>query len=190
MFQMAKGFVDNTINRVLDSWLMSPFPQSMESNPLFEFTDYFDNIVNDDSVENEGILMAISAHGLQSHGDAGRRDSGGPVAGPSHSRDPDGDLLIRPQPCSCSTSRDEDPPVPLIPFHRRHKVPISVNDSIDVSDSSNSSSSSSSASVTPDADETNNINQQFDDHFDFMDAAVSFAIQNKGLTSFGSVDYG
>lgn len=32
--------------------------------------------------------------------------------------------------------------------------------------------------------------QPFDETFDFMEAAVAFAIQNKGLTSFSSVDYG
>ncbi|XP_026464127.1 uncharacterized protein LOC113366685 [Ctenocephalides felis] len=47
--QVAKGFVDNTINRVLDSFTEAPMPGHTGS------------LV----VEDAAILMAISAHGLQ-----------------------------------------------------------------------------------------------------------------------------
>lgn len=50
-----------------------------------------------------------------------------------------------------------------------------------------SSNNQSSSSVYP---MTEPSDQPFDETFDFMEAAVAFAIQNKGLTSFSSVDYG
>lgn len=49
-----------------------------------------------------------------------------------------------------------------------------------------SSNNQSSSSVYP---MTEPSHQPFDETFDFMEAAVAFAIQNKGLTSFSSVDY-
>ncbi|XP_074034836.1 uncharacterized protein [Leptinotarsa decemlineata] len=54
--QLARGFVDNTINSVLDTY----------SNPPFDATDFVENCQNDVQVEDDAILMAIQSHGLQS----------------------------------------------------------------------------------------------------------------------------
>lgn len=61
---MARGFVDNRINHVLESWLHPP-PQGPAGFLALEVADFFNNLPVANSIENEGILMAISAHGLQ-----------------------------------------------------------------------------------------------------------------------------
>lgn len=53
--QLAKGFVDNTINRVLEQWRLS-----VHASDLF-----LENCDGDELVEDEGILMAIQSHGLR-----------------------------------------------------------------------------------------------------------------------------
>lgn len=53
--QLAKGFVDNTINRVLEQWRLS-----IHASDLF-----VGNCDSDELVEDEGILMAIQSHGLK-----------------------------------------------------------------------------------------------------------------------------
>lgn len=55
--QIARGFVDNTINSVLESWSNPP--------PQFDAQDFVDNFENDCQVKDESILMAIQSHGLQ-----------------------------------------------------------------------------------------------------------------------------
>lgn len=67
-FQTVKGCFDNTINRVLESLMELPDePDAMTLNITRRLLN--DNLdSNDDNVENEGILMAINAHGLQNMG--------------------------------------------------------------------------------------------------------------------------
>ncbi|KAJ8918076.1 hypothetical protein NQ315_011533 [Exocentrus adspersus] len=55
--QIARGFVDNTINTVLETWI----------NPPFDASDFVENCANDGQVEDDAILMAIQSHGLQSN---------------------------------------------------------------------------------------------------------------------------
>ncbi|XP_065157356.1 uncharacterized protein [Atheta coriaria] len=52
--QMAKGYIDNTINSLLEMWKIAPFD-----------SDVMEDLENDEQVEDEGILMAIQSHGLQ-----------------------------------------------------------------------------------------------------------------------------
>ncbi|CAG9865231.1 unnamed protein product [Phyllotreta striolata] len=54
--QIARGYVDNTINCVLDT---------LSSRPT-DADDMVDNYENDGRVEDDAILMAIQSHGLQS----------------------------------------------------------------------------------------------------------------------------
>lgn len=54
--QIARGFVDNTINSVLESWTTRPD----------DIGDFVENCRNDGQVEDDAILMAIQEHGLQS----------------------------------------------------------------------------------------------------------------------------
>ncbi|KAF5282111.1 hypothetical protein FQR65_LT14429 [Abscondita terminalis] len=57
--QVAKGYMDNTINHVLETYMTPPFDAS----------ELIDNCENDGQVEDEGILMAIQSHGLHSNDD-------------------------------------------------------------------------------------------------------------------------
>lgn len=54
--QIAKAFVDNTINSVLETWATRPV----------DATDFIENCRNDGQVEDDAILMAIQEHGLRS----------------------------------------------------------------------------------------------------------------------------
>ncbi|KAE8749744.1 hypothetical protein FOCC_FOCC003484 [Frankliniella occidentalis] len=75
--QIAKAFMDNTINCVLEEMGFNP---SLESAPDSDLDDVLSSInfpradddsgeeeEEDESVENEGILSAIQSHGLQRH---------------------------------------------------------------------------------------------------------------------------
>lgn len=71
--QVAKGFVDNTINRVLEHWLDAPF----------DAADLVENCESDGRlVDEEAILMAIQSHGLRqdSASSAGVRPDGAGAA--------------------------------------------------------------------------------------------------------------
>lgn len=73
--QIAKGFVDNTINRVLEHWRWAPDDAS----------HFVENCDNEGQVEDEGILMAIQSHGLRqdspnSSSSAGAESGNNPVA--------------------------------------------------------------------------------------------------------------
>lgn len=75
--QLAKAFMDNTINCVLEEMGFTPVPESApDSDPddvlgSINFYQVTDNTSEeeeeDESVENEGILSAIQRHGLQRH---------------------------------------------------------------------------------------------------------------------------
>lgn len=55
--QVVKGYIDNTINQVLETCMISRHDAS----------NVIERIENDDQVEDEGILMAIQLHGLHSN---------------------------------------------------------------------------------------------------------------------------
>lgn len=57
--QIARGYIDNTINSVLETWASTA--------PWIDAEDFLDKCEDDGQVEDEGILMAIQAHGLQSN---------------------------------------------------------------------------------------------------------------------------
>lgn len=75
--QIAKAFMDNTINCVLEEMGFTPVPESApDSDPddvlgSINFPrvddDTSEEEEEDESVENEGILSAIQRHGLQRH---------------------------------------------------------------------------------------------------------------------------
>lgn len=207
---MAKGFVDNTINRVLDSWLVAPLPADMDNNQFLalDVAEFINNLPGDNSIENEGILMAISAHGLQNTSSSSSCN----VDDSEQCSVNKNDAYISPQ--SSPMPSDES---------ARHEA-LSLNDecsedmassSLDMSWSYSEETMSKNVNdlthlaLFPDTStqykyfneadnlQTANIaygnvgtnNSDVDNHYDFLDAAVSFAIQNKGLTSFGT-DYG
>ncbi|EEZ98815.1 uncharacterized protein LOC103315050 [Tribolium castaneum] len=55
--QIARGYIENTINSVLETWGSAPF----------DAEDFVENCDEDGHIEDEGILVAIQAHGLQSN---------------------------------------------------------------------------------------------------------------------------
>uniref|UniRef100_A0A1B6JQ67 Uncharacterized protein n=1 Tax=Homalodisca liturata TaxID=320908 RepID=A0A1B6JQ67_9HEMI len=59
--QMARAFVDNTINRVLEDMGFTPPPENEDE--LISF-DVFPTH-NREGIENQAVLMAIQSHGLQ-----------------------------------------------------------------------------------------------------------------------------
>ncbi|XP_063539623.1 uncharacterized protein LOC134748775 [Cydia strobilella] len=212
--QMAKGFVDNTINRVLDSWMVAPLPTDMDNNRFLalDVAEFINNLPGDNSIENEGILMAISAHGLQNTSSSSSnedsqneeqacsymsvKDDAFPSPPSSPIRSDDG---IRNEPVKLKQSDDGASNELDLSWYSDDKR--NVNSETQFSFFPESSTSSyqyftESEPLQPssiDYDASENMNSSGADimtsHYDFLDAAVSFAIQNKGLTSFGS-DYG
>ncbi|XP_053611272.1 uncharacterized protein LOC128675722 [Plodia interpunctella] len=193
--QMAKGFVDNTINRVLDSWSRPPPVQSMERSTFLalDIAEFINNLPGDNSVENEGILMAISAHGLQNTSSSNSNDS----MLPDNNVDDNSNIAPAPEE-DTFLSRPCSPTPPAIePFVRRENedktawpFPKEVDGDVDnelaqfaIYDSSFNENEHSSP-----VDEYS-VDNFSGNHYDFMDTAVSFAILNKGLTTFGN-DYG
>lgn len=161
-FQMAQGIVDNTINRVLDSWMVAPLPADMVTNRFLalDVAEFSNNLPGDNSIENEGILMAISAHGLQNT--------------TSRNSDNLNDTPSEPNVFLSAPASNE-------PWNKPFTCP---------SDASGSSSETEECKTNYFDENIMSMNDDaFENHYDFMDAAISFAIQNKGLTSYGT-DYG
>lgn len=202
--QMVKGFVDNTINRVLDVWIHAPL-RPEDEHPRFvalEVADFINNLPGDNSVENEGILMAISAHGLQQ-----------PAS--SNSSDTNDDNYLNSSP----NNTDDFRPLTPLPSDEESREPVNSNNLCDTDTSSNDLDMAWSYSdeqknecddvspfpLIPDATSLSyqdvntshqnsgvgcdDIDNTGDNHCDFLDEAILFAIQSKGLTTFGS-DYG
>lgn len=284
-FQLAKGYVDNTINRVLDSWFFSPLPPYLdvdrhtylvEHQLRLNVTDFLEDLDGDDVIENEGILMAISAHGLQNNQDDSRNvnahrqlppgirlfysrnqimrrldeenaqqdssDSHEVSQSPSNSGKQETDENSPNETTSkkvdnnsnenpkCEHSNENiphEPPawrhlsdacncpnlhrrtssnIPNVPFHRRNYTnmsSMSIENALDEpmvsgsemtddvssslktekssSGNSNNNERTSSDSVQDNFPVSNDNNEQFEENFDFIDAAVSYAIQAKGL---------
>lgn len=180
---MAKGFVDNTINRVLDSWMGAPLPADIGNRFLaLDVAEFINNLPGDNSIENEGILMAISAHGLQNNSASSSNDQ-------SHMEEQSN---TRDQPSTSSSP---------LPFEDELKnnnneannshnmndlMAWSCNEENIIDDDTGFDPDSSSSYLNYTDEEL--VNDHTGD-YDFVDAAVSFAIQNKGLTSYGT-EYG
>ncbi|KAG8232321.1 hypothetical protein J437_LFUL009420 [Ladona fulva] len=130
--QLAKGIVDNTINKVLEDMGFVPLPEDAD--------DVFNEPVNcNDShqnFENEAVLMAIQSHGLQ------RNEFGSDCSKESESKgtsNPDGnksnsvsierasDPSTRCAPCACTLPQvmsDMDVLEQYSPFRQRHSLDV------------------------------------------------------------------
>ncbi|XP_018575691.1 uncharacterized protein LOC108914365 [Anoplophora glabripennis] len=148
--QIARGFVDNTINTVLETWI----------NPPFDAADFVENCDNDGQVEDDAILMAIQSHGLQSNAR--------------------GNVQF-------SSSADERE----IAFVRNPEIEESTLDNFEnyqnelIKEQENVSSSSNGDSMSCDSSISNpgeGESLDIGDPMDFLNAAVSVAIQKKGLS--------
>lgn len=207
MFQMAKCFVDNTINRVLDNWMIAPLPANMDNNRVLalDAAEFINNLPGDNSIENEAILMAISAHGLQNNSSSSSSNTN------ELSQNSSKDLFMSP-PGSPLLSDDESSTQPKQVDKQINNDETSTSWNFNNNKQNVNSSlplsfypetSSSSYPYFHDTDNVNSNNNEYDgeenvssndndimnNHYDFLDAAVSFAIQYKGLTSYGT-DYG
>lgn len=204
---MAKGVIDNTINRVLDSWIQVPLPQEEDGSRFLalDVTDFINNLPGDNSIENEGILMAISAHGLQNTSNSSSSSSRdmedvcmptdvptGPVV-----QTPSPQRSLSPLPSDDESQEQLNNPCDTDNSSNDLDLPWSYSD-----DQKNETSDLAHFPLFPDAsnlsyqypNENNQNSNAFDgnmvdNHCDFLDAAVMFAIQSKGLTTLGT-DYG
>ncbi|XP_059061532.1 uncharacterized protein LOC131854433 [Achroia grisella] len=209
--QMAKGFVDNTINRVLDSWANPPpIPEINESRFLaLDIAEFINNLPGDNSVENEGILMAISAHGLQntsnSTGDNATQTDGHSITEVEEKNcpsPPSSPLLFNDNIDTTNSNKQSDMETSSSsgmswPYSTEAETLQNRSISNDLSQFSFFPESSVPCQSFTDNENLQGSGSEFDmndnisssNHFDFMDTAVTFAILNKGLTTFGT-DYG
>ncbi|XP_057659583.1 uncharacterized protein LOC130895941 [Diorhabda carinulata] len=135
--QIARGFVDNTVNSLLETWCNS----SVQS-------DEDDHYPNDGQVEQDAILMAIQSHGLQSSS-----------------------LHLRPTTSSSNHERN------LIDEFTNDNAENERNKEEEAEVYTAEGNSSSNASIP--------INEEslgMEETMDFLNAAVSVAIQKKGLS--------
>ncbi|KAG5874688.1 hypothetical protein JTB14_024078 [Gonioctena quinquepunctata] len=148
--QIARGFVDNTINRVLETW----------AHPPFDATDFVENCENDGQVEDDAILMAIQSHGLRSS-----------LQSSIHSP-------------NSGFGRD------IVPI-KNPEIEESTKDNLENSQTEltkeyeNTSSSSDTDMVSYESgnsSQEDGRNSDVCDPMDFLNAAVSVAIQKKGLS--------
>lgn len=178
---MAKGVIDNTINRVLDSWIQEDGSRFL----ALDVTDVINNLPGHNSIENEGILMAISAHGLQN------------TSNSSSSSSLDIDDLCNPTISTASETQTPSPQRSLSPLPSDDESQEPLINPCDIDNSSNDldlpwSYSDDQKNEISDLTHFNSNDfdeEMADNHCDFLDAAVMFAIQSKGLTTLGT-DYG
>ncbi|KAL1506182.1 hypothetical protein ABEB36_005589 [Hypothenemus hampei] len=150
--QIARGFIDNTINSMLENWMDRPFDAS-------ELVDDFEN---DGQVEDDAILMAIRSHGLQS-GMRERPTTNNDTASNSNS--------------TCYSSIKESAVYPSSILQE------SSDDNLqNLQKEQETDSSPSSMSLDTSSSISNPYEADLGDPVDFLNAAVSVAIQKKGLT--------
>lgn len=162
--QLAHSIVDNTVNRVVESYLFL-FDEAEDSqNP---------------GLEESAILMAINEHGLQNNDD--NDAANGPAVAVAALLEPRASLLEPPShdrvqrhQCAILTS------AAAAYLDNAIECLTSDDDSTDDEDVVLKESSSESSNITDDNAFSNPESNS--EHFDFMEAAVAVAIQLKGLT--------
>lgn len=198
IFQLRQGCLDNTLNRVLESWATEPLPAE-EANSRFlalDFAEFINHLPGDNSVENEGILMAISAHGLQNTPSSSSNDA----SYTDNCSISSAHVFDTPSPSRCLSPvvSDDSQNTNIQHSETENKKPCEIQDW--QTDNQNADDSTpfayfSEPSRSPyqffhDNHQNSNTNSlDLDSHFDFMNAAVLYAIQSKGLTASGT-EYG
>ncbi|GBP07629.1 hypothetical protein EVAR_2756_1 [Eumeta japonica] len=192
---------------------MSTLDSQDDDSKFYNIIEFIENLPRRSRVENEGILMAISAHGLQNNSQS-NTDSESNLnslqVNPSPSTSPlvFEDNAVEDVRAEKNCFWDNLNDASLFPdsimrneHEEKNLVSISKMDSGITPDSS----PETSKILSNDQQEEDSIDMSkyykeygsmsmysegvCSDQCDFMDAAVSFAIQNKGLTSYGT-DYG
>lgn len=196
--QMARGSIDNTINRVLDFCKENTStPEDEAHHVAHDVAELINNLPEDDSIENEGILMAISAHGLQNAPSSS-------LARVGEFEEQCDSIGFDGIPANVEISVPNSRSDIESPERYPHDINLGLNN-IDMQWSysnaersrGNENSPSPSNVGLPFAfienlrsgDVASGIMNDPDNHCDVLDAAVLFAIQSKGLTTFGT-DYG
>lgn len=161
--QLAHSIVDNTVNRVVESYLLL-FDEAEDSqNP---------------GLEESAILMAINEHGLQNNdeNDAANEPAVAVAAEPQQRAsplEPPSNDQVQRHHCAILTS------AAAAYLDNAIECLTSDEDSTDDEDVVlNESISPGSSNITDSAGEIPSNSE----HFDFMEAAVAVAIQKKGLT--------
>lgn len=168
--QNAMAYIDNSTNHVLDSWTVPAV--SRGRSVAIGFAEFLNNLPDSHSVEDEGIMMAISAHGLHS-------------LGPSTS-DQSNDLE--------ETSSDDDDLSTHLIVEMESKYQTIDSEILRSDADSPAGQGQEQVQVVPSPDPPEEIpsdqNRFFIDngdmidftHYcDLMDEAVSFAVENFGL---------
>ncbi|XP_050506341.1 uncharacterized protein LOC126884452 [Diabrotica virgifera virgifera] len=148
--QIARGFVDNTINKVLEAWINRPV----------DVPRFIESYKNNGEIENDAILMAIHSHGLQS-------PFGDPLQSSHRSSFTEAEVSLP------STKPD------LEQFSQDNLENVE-NERIKAQEVQSSSTDGSSS--PDDGVVANSKEVEEDNTIDFLNAAVSAAIQKKGLS--------
>lgn len=141
--QLAKCYVDNTINSILEQW--RPVERPVDA------ADFVENCDNDGQIEDEGILMAIQSHGLQSSNNIDYHESG-------MSRDCNLSSALFQSACLEESALDNYENV----YYESRK--------------------NAEQEMLCDSDVEKGEAYEITDQMDFLSAAVSVAIQKKGLS--------
>lgn len=206
--------------------MVAALPIDMENRLLaLDVADFINNLPGANSIENEGILMAISAHGLQNTSSSSSSSMDNHLERIDESCNiPTLNNNVFPSPPSSPVLTDDD--TSEITQNCKKNCKLSANYSnmdsqhscssemkteiskISYKDNNSSvtfpyitETSSEMSNALQEEQKADNFYQYSDGDenasgnddlftdaciFDFMDAAVSFAIQNKGLTSYGT----
>ncbi|XP_076260754.1 uncharacterized protein LOC143196716 isoform X2 [Rhynchophorus ferrugineus] len=145
--QIARGFVDNTINSMLENWVDRPF----------DAAHFVEDCENDGQVEDDAILMAIQSHGLQSGWRTNMSNSSNISSNISNSSK-SGSITLE---STCDNYEN---------LQKEQENESSV------------ASTSSSMSIDTVSSISNHYEEDLGDPMNFLNAAVTVAIQKKGLT--------
>lgn len=193
--QIAKCIVDNTVNRVVESYLTFFEDDDVNGDIVGDaFPDFQDPAVpffepiNDRRLEESAILWAIDEHGLQQHinhahaehsAATSRSSTPSEVSSqlpPSRSEFIDDATAILS--CECLNHDNISHEEETITQIDRQAPSV---DEQSLTDSTGSTGSTTMATTSTN-DNENCINDS--EHFDFMEAAVAVAIQKKGLAPY------
>lgn len=154
---MVACCIDNTINRMTDRRMQAPSTTGASLRAL-NMAQFLNHLPGDNTIENEGILMAISAHGLRNNTSVTPCDD--------YSDDSD-EIDERNIPIFPSIYQD-----PI----ETNEVPIPNPEPEVIEDNDDDGGFFDDIPESP----------EDDSHFQFMNAAVQFAISSKGLTASGT----
>lgn len=209
--QIAKCIVDNTVNRVVESYLTFFEDDDVNGDIVGDaFPDFQDPAVpffepiNDRRLEESAILWAIDEHGLQQHINHSNAENSGAT---SRSSTPSETSMPLQESSTCSAASSQLPQnrSELAGEHGRRETMTVLNREC-LNDDSTSQEEETVMQIgkeAPSIDEhslcastgsttmattssTNVIENCINDseHFDFMEAAVAVAIQKKGLAPY------